>query len=59
MDLREIVWELLDRIDLSHDRDKWWICVKSRVISCFIQCSKKKKIDQLNENKHFKRNSLS
>jgi len=29
VDLREIAWELLDRIDLSHDRDKWWIFVKT------------------------------
>ena len=58
MDHREIVWELLDRADLSHDRGKWWIFVKT---ACnFVFHSIQEKIfNQLIENKHLKRNSFS
>jgi hypothetical protein len=29
MDPREIIWELLNRTDLSNDKDKWRIFVKT------------------------------
>jgi hypothetical protein len=29
MDLREIVWEVVDWIHLSHDRDQWWAVVNT------------------------------
>jgi hypothetical protein len=31
MNLKDLVWEAMDYIDLAQDMDKWWVVLKTAV----------------------------